>query len=175
MEHSHPLPAFDAVRPWRTATLVASAIAAAELLLLVLVGIAMIGKPLSRKAEEAAAAKLAVPLPKKTTQQSPVKLTITKKPALARLATRVTVLNGNGRQGAAATEAARARLHGYPVAAVGNAPKTGYTRSMVMYRGRFRPEGVRLAKDLGIKIVTPLDGLQVGALEGAHVAIIVGA
>ena len=83
MEHSHPLPAFDAVRPWRTATLVVSAIAAAELLLLVLVGIAMIGKPLSRKAEEAAAAKLAVPLPEKaTTQQSPVKLTLTKKPAL---------------------------------------------------------------------------------------------
>jgi LytR cell envelope-related transcriptional attenuator len=175
MEHSHPLPAFDAVRPWRTATIVASAIAAAELLLLVLVGIAMIGKPLSRKAEEAAAAKLAVPLPRKTTQQSPVKLTITKKPALARSVTQVTVLNGNGRQGAAAAEAARVRLHGYPVAAVGNAPNAGYTRSMVMYRGRFRPEGVRLAKDLGIKIVTPLDGLQVGALEGAHVAIILGA
>ena len=175
MEHSHPLPALDAVRPWRTATIVASAIAAAELLILVLVGIAIIGKPLSEKAEEAAAARMAVPLPKKTTQESPVKLTITKKPALARAATRVTVLNGNGLQGAAAAHAARVRLHGYPVAFVGNAPKTGYTRSMVMYRGRFRPEAVRLARDLGIKIVTPLDGLQAGALQGAQVAVIVGA
>jgi hypothetical protein len=175
MEHSHPLPAFDAVRPWRTATLIASAIAVAELLLLVLVGIALIGKPLSQKAEEAAAAKLAVPLPKKTTQGSPVKFTVTKKPTLARTATRVTVLNGNGRQGAAAAQAARVRQHGYPIAVVGNAPKTGYTRSLVMYRGRFRPEAARLAKDLGIKIVTPLDGLGAGALEGAQVAVIVGA
>jgi hypothetical protein len=46
---------------------------------------------------------------------------------------------------------------------------------MVMYRGTFRPEAARLAKDLGVKIVTPLDGLSVGALEGAHVAVIVGA
>jgi hypothetical protein len=175
MEHSHPLPALEAVRPWRTATIVASAIAAAELLILVLVGIAMIGKPLSQKAQEQAAAKLAVPLPKKTTQPSPVKLALTKKPTLARTATRVTVLNGNGEQGAAASEAARVRQHGYPVAAVGNAPRTGYTRSMVMYRGRFRPEAVRLAKDLGVKIVTPLDGLQADALEGAQVAVIVGA
>jgi LytR cell envelope-related transcriptional attenuator len=175
MEHSHPLPGFDAVRPWRTATLVASAIAAGELVLLVLVGIALIGKPLSERADKAAAAKLAVPLPKKPTQGSPIKFTATKKPALTREATRVTVLNGNGQQGAAAAQAGRVRQHGYPIGAVGNAPKTDYTRTMVMYRGRFRPEAIRLAKDLGIKIVTPLDGLSAGALEGAHVAVVVGA
>ncbi len=175
MEHSHRLPTFDAVRPWRTATLVASAIAAAELLLLVLLGISMIGKPLSQKAERAAAAKLAVPLPSKTTQDSPVKFAKTKKPTLARAATRVTILNGNGQQGAAAAQAGQVRQYGYPITAVGNAPKTDYTRSMVMYRGRFRPEAARLAKDLDVKIVTPLDGLPVGALEGAHVAVIVGA
>ena len=176
MEHSHQLTAFDAVRPWRTATMVASAIAAAELLLLVLVGISLIGKPLSQKAEQAAAAKLAVPLPAKaTTQDSPIKFTATKKAALARGATRVTILNGNGRNGAAASQAGIVRMKGYPVAAVGNAPKADYARTMVMYRGRFRPEGVRLAKDLAIKIVTPLDGLSVSALEGAHVAVILGA
>jgi LytR cell envelope-related transcriptional attenuator len=174
MEHSHSLPSFDAVRPWRTATLVASAIAAGELVLLVLVGIALIGKPLSQHAEKAAAAKLAVPPPKKSTQPSPIKFKATKT-ALSREATRVTVLNGNGQQGAAAAQAGRVRQHGYPIAAVGNAPKTDYTRTMVMYRGRFRPEAVRLAKDLRIKIVTPLDGLSATALEGAHVAVIVGA
>ena len=67
------------------------------------------------------------------------------------------------------------RQHGYTVGAVTNAPNTGYTRSMVMYRGRFRPEAIRLAKDLGIKIVTPLDGLSASTLEGAQVAVIVGA
>jgi LytR cell envelope-related transcriptional attenuator len=175
MEHSHPLPTFDAVRPWRTATVVASAIAAGELLLLVLVGIALLGKPLSHKAEQAAAAKLAVPLPAKSSQASPVKFAKTKQPKLARTSTRVTILNGNGRQGAAAAQAGRVRMKGYPIAAVGNAPKADYTRTMVMYRGTFRPEAARLAKDLGIKIVTPLDGLSVGALEGAHVAVIVGA
>jgi hypothetical protein len=175
MEHSHPLPAFDAVRPWRTATMVASAIAAGELLLLVLVGIALLGKPLSEHADKAAAAKLAVPLPTKHEQESPIKFSAAKKPALARGATRVTVLNGNGRQGAAAAEAGRVRQFGYAVSAVGNAPTTGYTRTMVMYRGRFRPEAVRLAKDLNIKIVTPLDGLSAGALEGGHVAVILGA
>jgi hypothetical protein len=175
MDHSHPLPAFDATRPWRTATIVASAIAAGELLLLMLIGVALLGKPLSEHANKAAAAELAVPLPKKHTQESPIKLRGAKKPALARDATRVTVLNGNGRQGAAAAEAGRVRQFGYPVSAVGNAPTTGYTRTMVMYRGRFRPEAVRLAKDLGIKIVTPLDGLSTGSLQGGHVAVILGA
>jgi hypothetical protein len=174
MEHSHPLPALDAVRPWRTATLVASAIAAGELLLLVIVGIALIGQPLSERADKAAAAKFAVPLPQKTTQASPIKFRVTKT-TLGREATRVTVLNGNGQNGAAAAQAARVRMNGYPIGAVGNAPKTDYTRTMVMYRGRFRPEAARLAKDLGIKIVTPLDGLSAGALQGAHVAVIVGA
>jgi hypothetical protein len=175
MEHSHPLPTFDAVRTWRTATIVASAVAAAELLLLVLIGITLIGRPLSQRAEQAAAAKLAVPLPDKTSQGSPVEFKRTKKPALGRDATRVTVLNGNGRNGAAAAQAGLVRMEGYPVAAVGNAPKADYTRTMVMYRGRFRPEAARLAKDLGIKIVTPLDGLPASALQGAHVAVIVGA
>ena len=175
MEQAHTLPALDAVRPWRTATLVASAIAAGELLLLVLVGIALLGKPLSEHADKAAAARLAVPLPKKHTQESPVKFSVTKKPTLARGATRVTVLNGNGRQGAAAAEASRLRQFGYPIRAVGNAPTQSYTRTMVMYRGRFRPEAVRLANDLGVKIVTPLDGLSAGALQGAHVAVILGA
>ena len=175
MEHSHPLPRLDQVRPWRTATLVASAIAAGELVLLVLVGIALLGKPLSERADRAAAAKLAVPAPKQTRQNSPIKFTAAKKPALSRGETQVTILNGNGRQGAAAAEAGRVRQHGYVIGAVTNAPNTDYTRSMVMYRGKFRPEAVRLAKDLRIKIVTPLDGLSAGALEGAHLAVIVGA
>jgi len=175
MEHSHTLPALEAVRPWRTATMIASAIAAGELVLLVVVGIALLGKPLSAHAEKAAAAKLAVPLPKKHAQESPIEFKVTEKPSLARGATRVTVLNGNGQQGAAAAEAGRLRQFGYPISAVGNAPTTEYTRTMVMYRGRFRPEAIRLAKDLGVKIVTPLDGLSASALEGAHVAVILGA
>ncbi len=44
------------------------------------------------------------------------------------------VLNGNGVQGAAALAAQLAQARGYPVLDVGNAPKTGYARTIVMYR-----------------------------------------
>ena len=44
-----PLPAPDAlIRPWRTATLVASLVAAIELVLLLVAGMLLLAKPLSR-------------------------------------------------------------------------------------------------------------------------------
>ena len=96
-------------------------------------------------------------------------------PTLSRSETSVLVLNGNGRTGAAATEAARIRRLGYMIGGVGNAPQTTYGRSVVMYRPGFRPEAVRLAHDARIAIVTPLDGLRRSQLQGAHVAVILGA
>jgi hypothetical protein len=44
-----------------------------------------------------------------------------------------------------------------------------------MYRRGFEGEGVRLARDLGVKIVAPLDGLRVRDLRGAHAVFVVGA
>ena len=46
-------------------------------------------------------------------------------------------------------------------------------RSVVMYRPGYRGEALRLARDLRIKIVGPLDGLRIGDLMGAHVAVVV--
>ena len=86
----------------------------------------------------------------------------------------VLVLNGNGRQGAAAAEAAIVRGHGYKIGAVGNAAKTGYGPSVVMYRAGFRGEALRLAHDLRVKIVGPLDGLRPAALRRSHVVVVVG-
>ncbi len=43
-----------------------------------------------------------------------------------------------------------------------------------MYRPGFRAEGLRLARDLGIKVVGPLDGIHTGALDGGQLAVIVG-
>ena len=61
----------------------------------------------------------------------------------------VLVLNGNGVQGAAAqASAALVRARGYTVKEVGNAPRTGYARTIVMYRPGFRAEAVRFAHDL---------------------------
>jgi hypothetical protein len=43
-----------------------------------------------------------------------------------------------------------------------------------MFRKGYRPEAARLAKDLGVKIVGPLDGLKPADMLGAHVALVVG-
>ena len=87
---------------------------------------------------------------------------------------RVLVLNGNGQTGAAASAAQLVVARGYGVRDTGNAERLDYQRSVVMYRGDFRGEAVRFAKDLNVKIVTPLDGLKRSALKGAHLALVVG-
>jgi hypothetical protein len=42
-----------------------------------------------------------------------------------------------------------------------------------MYRPGYRGEALRLARDLRIKIVGPLDGLRIRDLMGAHVALVI--
>ena len=87
----------------------------------------------------------------------------------------ILVLNGNGRQGAAASAASRVSRHGYRIGGVANAPRSDFTRSLVMYRRGFEGEGRRLARDLGIRIVGPLDGLRASQLHGANAVLVVGA
>ena len=169
MEHSlAPLEA--SIRPWRTATLVASAIAAVELVVLLVVGIALLGEPLSRQARDAAVARALAP---KLSNEAPSVASATT-PKLARGETSVIVLNGNGRTGAAAMAAQTVRTRGYIVGTVGNAPRSDYGRSIVMYRRPYRAEAIRLARDLRVKRVGPLDGLRARDLMGAHVAFIDG-
>jgi hypothetical protein len=83
------------------------------------------------------------------------------------------VLNGNGVSGAAHIAADKVRSRGYSIGEVGNAKRTDYMRSVVMYRPGYRGEALRLARDMRIKIVGPLDGLKVRDLMGAHVAVVV--
>ena len=85
----------------------------------------------------------------------------------------VLVLNGNGRTGAAASAASRVRSRGYKIGAVTNAPRQ-VSRSIVMYKPGFAGEGRRLGKDLGVRLVTPLDGMRAGQLGRAHVVFILG-
>ena len=93
---------------------------------------------------------------------------------LARGETSVIVLNGNGIAGAAAAAADRVKGRGYMVAATGNATRSNYGQSVVMYRSGRKPEAQRLARDLGIKLVGPLEGMSTRALLGAHVALVLG-
>jgi hypothetical protein len=166
----HPLTAFETVRPWRTATLIAVAVAAIELVLLVIVG----GTLFARHATTHAAPVRAHPVRRAASTLSRPK---PHKPAaihLTRHRVSVLVLNGNGRHGAASSAAATVRSHGYPVRAVANAQRMDYTRSIVMYRPGFEAEGRRLGRDLGIAIVGPLDGLRAAQLHGAKAVLVVG-
>lgn len=157
----HVLPNPTSGHPWRTIAVVAAGIATLELLGLVAVGTALLAKPVAH----AARAELQKPAAQK---KAPVR------PLLPRGSVSVTVLNGNGVAGAAATMAAHVRARGYVIGQVGNAPRSGYGRSVVMYRMGRRPEALRLARELGIRMVSPLDGLKPRDLLGAQVAVVVG-
>ncbi len=150
--------------PWRTIAVVAAGIATLELFGLVIVGVTLIAKPVMHRAQAEASA-----APAKHQQTG-----TPKRPLLPRGSISVTVLNGNGLAGAAAAQASRVRARGYVVGEVGNAPRTGYGRSVVMYRIGRRPEALRLARDLQIRLVSPLDGLRPRDLLGAQLAVVVG-
>ena len=152
-------------RPWRTATFVASAIAALELVVLVVGAVAVVGKSVADEMQSAATQHVTAP-PKPKPQPT--------RALLPRRETAVIVLNGNGVAGAAADAAARVRREGYVVGGVGNASRSDFGKSVVMYRKGHEGEGRRLARDLGIKIVGPLDGVRAKDLMGAHVALILG-
>jgi hypothetical protein len=151
---------------------VAATIAAVELLLLVLVGLAFGGKLFSDRVQtvtEAAVTKASA-APAQTGKEG----RSAPAPALARSETSVLVLNGNGVTGAAAVGAERARRRGYLIAGTANAPRSDFPRSLVMYRARFEAEARRLAQDLRVRRVVPLDGMRIADLQGAHVAFIIG-
>lgn len=175
MEHHARLPA---PQPWRSAALIAASVAAVELCILVVLGVVVFGKFFSGQVDKAtdpmAVAQAAVAretgeaaTPHRAGQASA-------NPILDRRETSVIVLNGNGVAGAAATMAERVRARHYTIAGTGNSPRA-LRRSLVMYRPGFEREAKRLARDFDIGRVSPLDGLRARQLQGAHVAIIIGA
>lgn len=173
----HPLGAPDVlVRPWRTAAYIAGAIALVELcLLLVLGGGALVrfaAAQVQLKAREQVLAPVAPARTPPATSRKPAPAPVAKLP---RKRTVVLVLNGNGRTGAAAAAAARVQRRGYRIGAVGNAPRSDFEQSLVMYRPGFAGEGRRLARDLGVRLVGPLDGMRPRALGRAQVVLILGA
>ena len=167
-----PIPSADAlVRPWRTATIVASLIAALELVVLLGIGVALLAKPLSHAVRQEAQARAFAPAPKaKPKHASPAVAA----PKLSRSQTSVLVLNGNGRTGAASSTAAKLQGRGYQISGTGNAPRGDYATTVVMFRPGYRPEALRVARDLHVKVVGPLDGLKPKQLLGGHVAVVLG-
>lgn len=166
MDHPASLPR---ELPWRTTAIVAAALAAAELVLVVVLGAALLAKPLFGDGDAPVASEKA---------SAPVKEAGKAPPADAKLSrseTSVIVLNGNGSPGAAGEKADLIQTRGYMVTDTANAPRTNFARSLVMYRPGYRGEAERLARDFKIGRVAPLDGLRPADLRGAHVALIVGA
>jgi LytR cell envelope-related transcriptional attenuator len=170
----HPLAAPDAlVRPWRTAAYVAGGIAIVELLVLLVIGGGALVRAVSDRVQLAATEHALAPSAplKPATKRKPDPVPATKRP---RARTVVLVLNGNGRTGAAASAAARVRNRGYKIGSVGNAPRSNFASSLVMFRPGFAGEGHRLARDLRVKLVGPLDGMRIRDLGRAHAVFILG-
>ncbi len=172
-----PLPAPESlVRTWKTATIVASLVAAIELVLLLGAALLLVAKPLSHAMQRHAEAAALPPAAKhEKAAVTRVKRSHVPPAKLPRARTGVIVLNGNGQRGAAAAAAARLQSLHYRVKSTGNAKRQDYASSVVMYRRGYEGEGARLARDLHVKIVGPLDGLSSSALHGGQLAIVLGA
>jgi hypothetical protein len=175
VEHSIPPP--ELVRPWRTATLVATGIAGIELVLLVVAGMVLLGKSLAPEVHAAAKREALAPKHVATKTAGSAKPAAPPK-AVAKLArgrTSVVVLNGNGVSGAAAEAATVVTARGYRIRQVGNAPRAGYPKTMVEYRPGYLGEARRFARDMNIGLVVPLDGMKPRQLHGAQIVMIIGA
>jgi LytR cell envelope-related transcriptional attenuator len=179
VEHSTPLPSAE---PWRAAAIVAAAIATVELLILVVIGVAFSTKffagevnrtalnslPQTPAAEQPATSEPGTTADTSKSQAQPAK------PMLPRRETAVMVLNGNGIAGAASATADAVRARGYLISGSANAPRSDFSRSVIMFRPGYRREAERLGTDMKIRRVVPLDGISKGDLQGAHVALIIG-
>jgi hypothetical protein len=169
-----------ATPPWRSAAFIAASVAVVELLIILIVGIWLFGKffsdEVSKATDPTTVARAAVErqleaqgTPTPATEDEPGG-----KALLKRGETSVLVLNGNGVTGAADEAARKVQKKHYMLAGTGNAASTDYPRSLVMFRPGHEAEAERLAKDLDIRRVVPLDGMRKNELQGAHVALIVG-
>ena len=168
MQHAEPIPTSF---PWRGAALVVGAVAAIELV--VLIGIVALHLVPTHAAARTAAPAKAQPARQLAHATKPV-AAVPSHPLRARSAVRVLVLNGNGVQGAASTEAARLQSAGYRVAGSENAQRHDYARSMVLYVPGWVKEARRLAYDTGIKLVAPVDGLTPAKLKASKTVVILG-
>jgi LytR cell envelope-related transcriptional attenuator len=169
VQHAESIPASF---PWRTTTLVVGVIAVLELFALAGIGAVQLA-PKKHVTSSATASAAAAPRPAHVlhTRKAP---RIPTHPLRARSSVNVLVLNGNGVQGAAASEASRLRIAGYQVGGARNAARRNYVRSMVLYVPGWIKEARRLARESGVHIVAPVDGLRPSMLKGSKLVVVLG-
>jgi len=119
----------------------------------------------------AAAAERAAPVVHRAARKAPP---VPTHRLVARSAVHVLVLNGNGVQGAAATEAAHLQVAGYRIAGARNAQRHNYAQSLVLYVPGWIKEARRLARDAGVRLVAPVDGLRPATLKGSKLVVVLG-
>lgn len=168
----------DLIRPWRRATILAAGIATVEFVVILVASIALFAKPLQHlissspsKSTQAATGHTKDAATAKSAARHTAGVATVARP---RSTVRIMVLNGNGRSGAASTAASELHGLGYGIAGTGNALRQDYATSVVMYRKGFRAEALRLAHDLHVAVVGPLDGLTAASLSGGQIAVIIG-
>jgi hypothetical protein len=168
LDHSIAIPFQLAERDWRKLALVLGAVAAVELVLVLVLAIVLIAPSISHHLEKAAK--------QSTVSQGAVgPHTPGGKAHLTPAQTPVMVLNGNGRGGAAAAGASHVKRLGYKLGLVGNAQRMDYPVSLVMYRPGMRAEALKFAKRMGVRSVGPLDGIKASKLGRAKLVYILGA
>ena len=185
MEHAQPLPQHF---PWRAVAVIVGGVALVELVALIAIGLVQLaphhssGVAGSRAGSVGGKAADARPNGNGTTAAAPAHLQHVQAPVVRiptaplrpRSRVRVLVLNGNGVGGAAATQAARLQSQGYEIGGATNAQRHDYARSMVMFVPGWIKEARRLARDTGVRMVAPLDGLRPAQLKGSVVVLLLG-
>jgi hypothetical protein len=154
VEHIQPL---SRSFPWRTAGLAAGLLLAAALL--AAAGLALVHRQAST---HPAATRSGVPNAK--TPAIPLR---------PRSRVSVLVLNGDGITGAAGTEAQKLLSAGYRHAVPTDALQP-FATSLVLFRRGWEREAHRLARETGIRTVTPLDGSLAPSYGGYQLVVILG-
>jgi hypothetical protein len=150
--------------------MVAAGVAAVELVVLLAGGTLML-------AHRSTAATVPAKRPAKAVRVPAVHLRLPKVKSIplgARSQAAVLVLNGNGVAGAASTAAAHLQGLGYRIAATRNATRHDYARSMVMYAPGYAKEARRLARDTGLRLVAPVDGMTPARLKRSPLVLLLG-
>src|SRR5260221_2698485 len=162
VEHANPLPnAF----PWRTATVVVGVVAAIELVALIGIGATRLAAPLRVHATTPVTHVKVAAAPQRHLRAV---ASVPVHPLRLRTKLSVLVLNGNGVNGAAGSEATSLQTLGYRSSRSEDAPRHDYARSMVLYVPGYVQEARRLARDAHVGIVAPVDGLRTAQLKGSR-------
>jgi hypothetical protein len=167
VEHANRLPS---AFPWRTATVVVGVVAAIELVALIGIGATRLAAPLRAHAT-ARVTHSAAPTP---THRIRNVASVPSHPLRLRAKLSVLVLNGNGVNGAAGSEATSLQTLGYGSSRSEDAQRHDYARSMVLYVPGYVQEARRLAHDAQVAIVAPVDGIRNAQLKGSQLVVVLG-